>query len=111
MTEPSRKARPEPRIVATSVAVGCRHGRAAVASARLRSQGLSVAVLMPRPPNRPKRRDLLHAALVVEDVLIVLDDRGDGLERESPIGPFDHVLQIEVLDREMVVAVAERAAH
>src|SRR5262245_63189790 len=111
MTEPSRKARPEPRIEAASVAVGCRHGRAAVASARLRSQGLRVAVLMPRPPTRSKYPDLLHRTLVVEDVLIVLDDHGNGLERERPVSCFDHVLQIEILDREMVVAIAERAAN
>src|SRR5262245_21939737 len=108
MTEPSMKARPEPRIEAASVAVGCRHGRDAVASARLRSQGLSAAVLMPPPPPRPSAPDLLHRALVVEGVLIVLDDHGDSLEREGPVSRFDHVLQIEILDREMVVAIAER---
>src|ERR1700730_9552748 len=53
----------------------------------------------------------LHRALFVEAVLIVLDDRGDGLEDRVAIGPFDDVLQIEILYREMIVAVAERAAN
>src|SRR5262245_3139168 len=110
MTEPSMKARPEPRIEAASVAVGYRHGRAAVASARLTSQGPSAAVLMAQPKAR-WRVDLLHHTLVVEDVPIVLDDRCDGLEHKRPVTFLDHVLQIEVLDRKMVAAVAERAAH
>src|SRR5580704_15941401 len=53
----------------------------------------------------------LHRALVVEAVLIVPDDRGDGLEDRYAIGPFDDVLQIEILYREMIVAVAERATN
>src|ERR1700719_2702798 len=53
----------------------------------------------------------LHRALVVEAVLIILDDHGGGLEHRHAVGPFDDVLQIEVLDRKMVVAVAERAPN
>src|SRR4051794_23790765 len=53
----------------------------------------------------------LHRALVVEIVLAVLDDGGDGLEREIALGVLDHVLQVEVLDREVVVAVLVGSAH
>src|SRR5262249_26313059 len=53
----------------------------------------------------------LHRTLVMEAVLIVLDDRGDGLEHRRAVGSFDDVLQIEILDREVVVAVAERATN
>jgi hypothetical protein len=61
MTEPSMKARPEPRIEAASVAVGRRHGRAAVASARLTSQGLGADVLMPL--NLPDRQRQVNGIL------------------------------------------------
>ena len=53
----------------------------------------------------------LHRALVVELVLAVLDDGGDGLEREVAVSVLDHVLQIEILYREVVVAVFVRPAH
>src|SRR5437016_928871 len=41
----------------------------------------------------------LHRALVVELVLAVLDNGGDGLEREVALRILDHVLQIEILYR------------
>src|SRR5882672_100185 len=53
----------------------------------------------------------LHRALTVEGILVVLDDRGDGLEYELAFGVLDHVLEIEGLDREVVVAELEVAAH
>src|SRR5437016_3714528 len=52
-----------------------------------------------------------HRALVVELVLAVLDDGGNGLEREIAAGVLDHLLQIEILDRKMVVAVLVGATH
>src|SRR3974377_2558575 len=52
-----------------------------------------------------------HRASVVELVLAVLDDGGDGLEREIAAGVLDYVLQIEILDREMVVSVLVGTAH
>src|SRR5690348_15928836 len=42
----------------------------------------------------------LHRALVVETILVVLDDGGDGLQRELAFGVLHHVLQIEALDRD-----------
>src|SRR5476649_2132670 len=53
----------------------------------------------------------LHRALVVEVILAVLDDGGDGLEHELTLGVLHHVLQIEVLNRNVVVAKLEVAAH
>src|ERR1043166_136307 len=53
----------------------------------------------------------LHRAFVVEAVLVVLDDGGDGFQRQLAVGILDHVLQIEALDRDVVLAVFERAAH
>src|SRR3984893_14827867 len=54
---------------------------------------------------------LLHRTFVVMLVLAVLDDGGDSLEGEHAVAVLDHVLQIEILDREVVVAVLVRAAH
>src|SRR5580704_15188324 len=51
-----------------------------------------------------------HRATVVEAVLVVLDDGGDGLEHVL-VALFDHVLQIKVLDWDVVVAEFEIAAH
>src|SRR5258705_13111849 len=53
----------------------------------------------------------LHRAFVGEAILAVLDDGGDGFQRELTFGVLDHVLQIEILDRDVVVAELERAAH
>src|SRR6476646_7072846 len=61
------------------------------------------------PPSRP-RAGSLHRAFVVELILAVLDDGGDGLEHVV-VALFHHVLQIEVLDRDVVVAELESAAH
>src|ERR1700760_2331054 len=52
-----------------------------------------------------------HRTLVVIAILIVLDDGGDGLERQGAVGVLHHVLQIEILNRDVVVAVSEGAAH
>src|SRR6516225_11242457 len=52
-----------------------------------------------------QNRRSLHRAFVVEAVLIVLDDGRDRLQRELAVGIFDHVLQVEILDRNVVVAV------
>ncbi len=54
---------------------------------------------------------LLHRALVVEAILIVLDDGGHRLQRQRSICILDHVLQVEILDRDVVIAVFERAAQ
>src|SRR5271169_4763045 len=53
----------------------------------------------------------LHRTFVVEAILVVLDDGGDRLQRELAVGILDHVLQVEILDRDVVVAVFERAAQ
>src|SRR5215208_8136371 len=53
----------------------------------------------------------LHRALDVEFVLAVLDDGGDGLERQVAFCILDHVLQIEILNRKVVVAVLVRTPH
>src|SRR6267154_24396 len=56
-------------------------------------------------------RRSLHRAFVVEAVLVVLDDGSDSLQREFAVGVLHHVLQIEILDRDVVIAVFERAAQ
>src|ERR1700759_5730892 len=53
----------------------------------------------------------LHRAFVVEAVLIVLDDGGDRLQRQLAVCVFDHVRQVEILDRDVVVAVFEAPAQ
>src|ERR1700693_3273175 len=53
----------------------------------------------------------LHRTFVVEAVLAVFNDGGDGFQRQFAVGVLHHVLQIEVLDRDVVVAVFERPAH
>src|SRR5882672_12137416 len=72
------------------------------------------------PPGQARRRvreimhrscQLLHRTFVVEAILVVLDDGGHRLERELAVGVLDHVLQVEILDRDVVVAVFERAAQ
>src|SRR5262245_39946312 len=53
----------------------------------------------------------LHRTARVELVLAVLHNRVDGLEREIAFRVLHHVLQIEILDRKVVVAVAIGPAH
>src|SRR5882724_5411180 len=53
----------------------------------------------------------LHRALVVKLVLAVLDDGRDCFQRQVAFGVLYYVLQVEVLDREVVVAVLVRPAH
>src|SRR5262249_38245591 len=55
-------------------------------------------------------RSSLHRALVVEAVLVVLDDGGDGLEAVL-VALLHRVLQVEVLDRDVVGAELEVATH
>src|SRR4030088_593920 len=50
----------------------------------------------------------LHRAFVVEAILTVLDDGGHGFQRETAVGILYHVLQVEVLDRDVVVTEFER---
>src|ERR1700676_3201303 len=40
----------------------------------------------------------LHRTFIVEAVLAVLDDGGDGFQRERAVGVLDNVLQVEFLD-------------
>src|ERR1700719_1077023 len=53
----------------------------------------------------------LHRALVVEAVLRVLEDGGNRLQTEAAIRLLDGLLQVELLEREVMVAVFIRAAH
>src|ERR1043165_1286206 len=53
----------------------------------------------------------LHRALVMEAVLVVFDDRFDRLEHDLAVRILDGVLQIEILNRDVVVAELEGAAH
>src|SRR5690242_18620096 len=63
------------------------------------------------PPHSRFPRSPFHRAAVVEAVLVVLDDGGDGLERQISLGVLHDVLEIEILDRELIVAVLVRPAH
>src|SRR5262249_50923660 len=64
-----------------------------------------------RGPSPPTRSSPFHGTFVVEAVLTVLDDGRDGLEPQGAVGVLHRLLQIEILDREMVVAVLVGAAH
>src|SRR5215831_9935414 len=63
------------------------------------------------PPYKKPSPSQLHRATIVELVLIVLDYGRHRLERQVALGVLDHVLQVEVLDREVVVAILVRPAH
>src|SRR4249919_3021424 len=52
-----------------------------------------------------------HRALLVIAILVVLDDPGDGAQRVLALRVLGGLLQVEALDREMIVAVAIRPAH
>src|SRR5262245_4411761 len=67
--------------------------------------------LTPRTIIRLENPSLLHRALVVEAILVVLDDGGHRFQRELALGVLDHVLQVEILDRDVVLAVFVGAAH
>src|SRR5205823_9717220 len=67
--------------------------------------------LTPRKIMRRRNPILLHRALVMEAVLIVLDDGGHRFQRKLALGVLDHVLQVEILDRDVVVAIFEGSAH
>src|SRR5512138_2356644 len=84
------------------------------------------SVMMPSaPPNackqtaaaRLRRRRLypnprlFHRALTVISVLVVLDDGGDGLEHEVALSVLHHILEIECLDRKVVVIELKVATH
>src|SRR3984893_14077642 len=62
------------------------------------------------PPSGGDPRSL-HRTFVVEAILVVLDDGGHRLQRERAVGILHHILQIKILDRDVVVAVFERAAQ
>src|SRR5258707_1309058 len=53
----------------------------------------------------------LHRALVVELVLAVLDDGRHRLQRQLALVVLDHVLQVEIVDRDLVVTKLEGAAN
>src|ERR1700733_2768395 len=53
----------------------------------------------------------LHRALVVERVLAIFDDGCDGVQRVAAISTLHCILQIEILDRNMIVAEFEWAAY
>ena len=46
----------------------------------------------------------------MEFVLVVLDDERDGVQRVAAVGGLVGVLQVEILDRDVVVAELEAAA-
>src|ERR1700722_14694049 len=53
---------------------------------------------------------LLHRALIVESVLAVFNDRGDRFEHIN-IAILYRFLQVEVLNRNMIIAEPKLAAH
>src|ERR1700746_2878376 len=65
----------------------------------------------PAPRPASLARSPLHWTLVVKLILTVLDDRGDGLEGEVAFRVLHHILQVEVLNRTLVVAVLVGTAH
>src|SRR5262249_45574112 len=81
----------------------------------------SIKSSMARPPNTGGGRTPppasaaaflpAHRALLVIAVLVVVDDLRDRAQRVLALRVLDRLLQIEALDREVVVAVAVRAAH
>src|SRR6185369_8999303 len=63
------------------------------------------------PVRQPRTAPLFHRAAVVKAVLVVLDNGRDGVEDVVALSVLHHVLQIEILDRDVVVAELEVAAH
>src|SRR5262249_1300573 len=63
------------------------------------------------PSSSAVRSRSLHRALVVKIILAVLDDGRRRLERQVAVRILHHVLQVEVLDRNVIVAVLVRPAH
>src|SRR5579862_176049 len=58
----------------------------------------------------PECNSLLHRALIVESVLAVFNNRGDRFEHiRIPI--LHRFLQVEVLNRDMIIAEPKLAAH
>ena len=53
---------------------------------------------------------LLHRALIVESVLAVFNDRGDRFEHIN-IAILYRFLQVEVLNRNMIIAEPKLASH
>src|SRR6476646_10970910 len=64
---------------------------------------------VPRPASLAQSP--LHWTLVVKLILTVLDDRGDGLEGEVAFRVLHYILQVEILNRKLVVAVLVGTAH
>ncbi len=54
---------------------------------------------------------LFHRALVVEKILIVLQDGGHCLENDVAVRILDRHLQVEILDRDVIVAEFDGAPH
>ena len=48
-----------------------------------------------------------HWTFIVIAILVIFDDGGDGFQREPTVGVLHHILQIEILDRDVVVAKPE----
>src|SRR5579864_6630397 len=65
----------------------------------------------PDPLAGHDNRRSLHRTLVVEFVLVVLDDERDGMQLVAAVGGLGGVLQVEILDRDVVVAEPEIAAY
>src|SRR4030095_3525656 len=53
----------------------------------------------------------LHAAAIVIAILEILHCQCDRLEPDGAICILHRILQIEALDREVIVAISERSAH
>src|SRR3982074_3239381 len=81
------------------------------------SMGTSYRIAQRKQRRRERRRCFaqgprsFHRDFVMEAGLGVLDDGSDRFQRKLALGVLDHILQIEALDRNMVVTVFERAAQ
>src|SRR5579884_3369963 len=61
------------------------------------------------PSTNNSSRPSLHRTLIVESILVVLDDQRDGVERVAAVRVLGGVLQVEILNRNVVIAISERA--
>src|SRR5579862_3816358 len=76
-------------------------------SARPISVGTSAGILRPTL----QAPCLFHWALSVIRVLVVLDDRREGVQRVAAIVILPRFLKVEILDGQVIVAELEAAAH
>src|SRR6185369_9292501 len=89
---------PHPSPLPTGEGAHLRRGKSQVQSnPQEKRQRLALPLILKRYPRS------LHLAFVVETVLVILDDGGDRFQRQLTIGIFHHVLQIEVLDRDVII--------